>query len=252
MIVDNGNFCRASRRKEDIKTDYLARAMSMIGYDAINLGREEVILGPDRIRDLQNRERLPLVSSNVFHGDGDRTVVAPYLIKRVGGSRFLGFRHGGVKVAIVGLTNSVNRDRMGRAVPKELIIPEPEDILRATMERLSGRCDVVIVLSDLDLQEAIEMNRGVEGVDLFFVGLGAKEKHTERVGETIFIYPVRNGNELGDVELVLDEDGTVTSFETQWTLLDKSVPNDDELGQLIAEYKAEMSRRNKPPQPPSK
>jgi 2',3'-cyclic-nucleotide 2'-phosphodiesterase (5'-nucleotidase family) len=166
----------------------------------------------------------------------------------VGGSRFLGFRHGGVKVAIVGLTNSVSRDRMGRAVPKDVIIPEPKVILKSTMEKLSGKCDMVIVLSDLDLQEAIGMAQEIKGIDLFFVSQGGKEKHTEKVGETIFIYPVRNGNELGDVELVLDEEGAVTSYQVEWTLLDKSVPDDDELGQLIAEYKAEMTQRNKPPQ----
>jgi 2',3'-cyclic-nucleotide 2'-phosphodiesterase (5'-nucleotidase family) len=248
LIVDNGNFCRASRRKEDIKTEYLSRAMAMMGYDAINLAREEAVLGADRILEVRDMERMPFVSSNIYRSGGDRPLVAPFLIKRLGGSRFLGFRRGGIRVAIVGLASPTDPGRLERSIAPELTIAEPEAILRATMEKLKGHCDLVVVLSDMGLREAIAVAQEVDGIDLFFVNYGAREKHSERVGETIFIYPARLGKQLGDVELFLDEQRAVTSYQVEWTLLDEKVPDDERLAELVAEYKAELDRERNPDQ----
>jgi 2',3'-cyclic-nucleotide 2'-phosphodiesterase (5'-nucleotidase family) len=240
LIVDIGNFAKGKGSTNELKAKYLAKAMAIMGYDAINLAREEVLLGPGQILEMRDRERLPLISSNLYRKNGDRLLVPPYVIKRVGSSSFLGFKRGGVKVAIIGLANEMRGGPRGSQISKDVIIAKPEDVFQTTVERLRERCDVVIVISDLDLREAIRLAQNVGGIDLFFFGQGAKGKHAEEVDGTIFVLPATSDNELGDIELMLDNQNVVTSHQVQWTLLDQNVADDEELGQLVAEYKTAL------------
>jgi 2',3'-cyclic-nucleotide 2'-phosphodiesterase (5'-nucleotidase family) len=214
--------------------------MYLMGYDAINLAREEVILGSDRILDIRNRERIPLVSSNLFRQEGGRPLVFPYLIKRLGASRFLGFEYGGVKVAIVGLVGEGLRNPKGQEFSRDLILADPEETLRATVKKLRKHCDLVFILSDLELRQAKALAQKISGIDLFFVEKGIRAKHVERMNGTIFLRPASRGRELGDIELVLNEKNQIASHQVQWSLLDKKVQDDEEIGQLVRDYKAAL------------
>jgi 2',3'-cyclic-nucleotide 2'-phosphodiesterase (5'-nucleotidase family) len=248
LIVDTGNFAKGRGSANLIKANYLARAMTDMGYDAVNLAREEIMLGSQQIMELKDRERLPLVSSNLYRREGKRHLVTPYVIKRVDSSRFLGFEYGGLKVALVGLTGEELRDHMGRVVPAELYLEESQKALSTTLEKLRRHCDVVIVLSDLDLAQARQLAQEVAGIDLFFIGRGAKAKHVEKIGQTIFVYPAAKGDELGDIVLVVDEHGEVTSHQVEWTLLDDKVADNPEMNQLLADYKEALKvLRSLPP-----
>jgi len=223
--------------------------MDRMEYDAINLGREEITLGPDEIHRLWELQRLPLVSSNVFRRDHGQHLVQSHIIKRVGASEFLGFQYGGIKVALVGAALSSDNDPMRRTIPPELRLEMPAEALSNKLQKLRGHCDVVVVLSDLDLENAKQLAQQVEGIDLFFIGAGARAKFAEKIEGTIFVYPAAKGEELGDIELFLDEDGGVSSFTVEWTLLDDTIADDPEMTQLIEAYKEE--RKELQQRPPS-
>ncbi|KPL19524.1 MAG: hypothetical protein AMJ92_02690 [candidate division Zixibacteria bacterium SM23_81] len=240
LIVDIGNFAQGKGSTNELKAKYLAKAMALMGYDAINLAREEILLGSGQILEMRDRERLPLISSNLYKKNGNQLLVPPYVIKRVGSSSFLGFKRGGIKVAIIGLVDEIRGGPKGSQISRDMIIAKPEDVLQTTVERLRKRCDVVIIISDLDLRQATRVAQNVSGIDLFFFGKGAKGKHTEEVDGTIFVLPAVSDNELGDIELILDDQNMVTSHQVQWTLLDQNVADDEELGQLVIEYKTAL------------
>lgn len=248
LIVDTGNFARGTDSANELKRTYMAKAMHLMGYDAVNLAREEVVLGSGRILDLRDRERVPLVSINLLRGEGARSFVSPYLIKRLGTSRFLGFEYGGVKVAIVGLTDQGSQDHKVSENSGELIVAEPEKMLQPTLAKLRKHCDVVIVLSDLALQEAVQLTEEVGGVDLFFIQRGIRAKYVEQKEGTIFVTPASRGKELGDIELILDDHNQVTSHQVQWTLLNRDVAGDEEVGQLVSDYKVALKALQVPQQ----
>ena len=240
LVVDNGNFARGKDLPNELKARYLARAMNHMGYDAINLGQEEVILGSDQILDIRDRERVPLLSSNLFQRESDRPLVTSYLIKRLGASRFLGFEYGGLKVAILGLAYEGLRNPRGEEASQGVILADPQETLATMVSKLRKHCDLVVVLSDLDLQQAQRLAQKVSGIDLFFIERGARPKHVEQIEETIFVYPASRGAELGDIELVLNDRNQITSHQIQWTFLDKNVEGDAEFIQLINDYKAAL------------
>lgn len=240
LIVDIGNFAQGKGSTNELKAEYLAKAMALMGYDAINLAREEILLGSGQILEMRDREHLPLISSNLYRKKGDHLLVPPYVMKRVGSSSFLGFQRGGIKVAIIGLANEIHGGPKGSQISRDVIIAKPEDVLQTTVEKLRKRCDLVMVISDLDLREAIRLAQNVGGIDLFFFGQGAKGKHAEEIDGTIFILPALSDNELGDIELILDDQNMVTSHQVQWTLLDQNVVDDEALGQLVTDYKTAL------------
>lgn len=247
LIVDTGNFARGRSDTNLLKAEYLAKAMTLMGYDAINLGREEISLGPQQLLELRDKEHVPLISSSIYWLANDKNLVSPYVIKRLGASSFLGFEYGGVKVAIVGVAKEATRDPMGRLIPKELGLTDPKEALSATVQKLRGHCDLVIVLSDLDLLEATRLAQQVEGIDLFFIGQGAQAKYVERIDKTIFAFPAAKGDALGDIELILDDDKKITSHHADWVLLDSDVADDPAAGQLVADYRAAYKKLRSPP-----
>lgn len=252
LLVDSGDFVRGKGSANLLKANYLAKAMDHMEYDAINLGREEITLGTEEIQRLRELQRLPLVSSNVLRRDYGRNLVLPHIIKRVGASEFLGFQYGGIKVALVGAAMSSDSDPMRRTIPPELKLETPAEALLVKLQKLRDRCDVVVLLSDLDLESAKQLARQVEGIDLFFIGAGARSKFVEQIEGTIFVYPAAKGEELGDIELFLDEDGSVSSFSVEWTLLDDTIADDPEMTQLIEDYKEERKELQKRPPSPQK
>jgi 2',3'-cyclic-nucleotide 2'-phosphodiesterase (5'-nucleotidase family) len=250
LIVDTGDFARGKGTTNLLKAEYLAKAMTLMNYDAVNLGREEIALGSRQILELRDKERLPMVSSSIYRQENNRNLVSPYLIKRVGSSRFLGFEHGGVKVALVGLASEAIRDPMGHVVPRELYLSEPEKELMANVKKLRKRCDVVVVLSDIDLATASKLAQKVEGIDLFFIGQGAKTKYVEEIDGTIFVLPAAKGDALGDIELTLDHEKRITAHQVEWILLDNQVTDDPEIGELVADYKEAYKKLRSPPNRP--
>jgi 2',3'-cyclic-nucleotide 2'-phosphodiesterase/3'-nucleotidase len=247
LLVDNGNFVRGKGAHHILKAEYMAKSMSRMEYDAINVGREEIVLGTDQMRRLQELHRLPLVSSNLLQRDKDRQLFSPYLIKRVGASNFLGFRYGGIKVALVGATLWEQNDPMRRMIPNELQVDPPAPVLSEILQKLRRHCDLVVLLSDLDLENAKKLAQQVEGIDLFFVGAGTRAKFVEEIEGTIFVYPARKADELGDMELILSEDGGVDSYTVEWTLLDDTIADDPEMAQLIEEYEEEKEKLQRTP-----
>lgn len=243
LIVDAGNFVRGTGVANELKAKYLAKAMRLMGYDAISLGREEVLLGADRILDLRDRERIPLVSTNLLRPGGHRWLVSSYLLKRLDTSRFLGFEYGGLTVAIVGLASEGLRNPQGRQVSRGLIVADPQEPLEGILGKLKKHCDLIVVLSDLTLRKAKELVQRVGGIDVFFIQQEVKEKYVEQTDGTIFIRPAARGTELGDIELILDDHNRITSHQVQWTLLDKNVVDDEQLSQLVADYKAALEKR---------
>jgi 2',3'-cyclic-nucleotide 2'-phosphodiesterase (5'-nucleotidase family) len=240
LIVDAGHFTQGAGSDNDVKAKYMVKAMHLMGYDAINLGQEETALGPELIQDFRERERIPLVSTNLFRREGGRSLVSPYLIKRLGASRFLGFEYGGIKVAILGLASEAFRNPKVQQIPEALTVGNPEATLQALVGKMRKHADLVVVLSDLRPQEAVALAQKVDGIDLFFIGKGAKGRHAEETVGTIFVCPAARGAELGDIELILDDHNRVVSSQLEWTRLDKNVASDEAMDQLVAEYKAAL------------
>jgi hypothetical protein len=88
LLLDAGNITSGGRSYELLKFDYILRGMAAMGYDAVNLGKQEVSLDRDTLRSKIAASKLPFVSCNALDKQSGKPLCAPFLIKSVGGTRF--------------------------------------------------------------------------------------------------------------------------------------------------------------------
>jgi len=212
LLVDAGNLMPV--RPNRVKVAYLVRAASRARYDAIGLGEAEWLLGVEGLRDLTRVHGLPLICANVRTAAGD-AVVPPHVVRRVAGLR-------------VGIF-AVIADRIWGFPPREwrkgLDVEPPIQAARREAEALAG-CDLVVALSHQDIDEARDLARRVEGLDVVVAGRAWRHlREPERIGGALLVAPGPAGNMLGCLTIEPGEGGQGLRLSSDMTTLSARIPD---------------------------
>src|SRR5438876_8608139 len=100
LVLDAGSLTPGSRPYELLKLRYLMQGMEKIGYDAVNLGKQEAELDLDTLQAALGGSRLPFVSANLVRKSDHQRLAAPYRI----------LRRGAFKVGVTGVTAAAPQD----------------------------------------------------------------------------------------------------------------------------------------------
>lgn len=139
-------------------------------YDAIAVSNTDLTAGLPFFRSQENT-KLPWVSANLFTHDGER-VFLPFVIKEAPE----------LLVGIVGLTGGQTK------LSEDFVIRSWQDTLSKQLEILNERCDLIIVLSNLESKENIKIAETFPEVDLI---LSADKRRGNVPG-----YPIRKSTLL--------------------------------------------------------
>lgn len=213
--------------------------MSLLGYDAINIAGWDFFLGERFPRELKDKYRLPFVSANIRYKETGAYFTRPYILKRYGGRTFLGIGYGGIRLGIFGIASP---EGIKRIKPQEgdrpLVVDEPLEAVRQVIRRLKGKCDLVIMLTDLEVSQYRELIKKVEGIDLVIGGrTGSVEKEPKKVGATYLAIVGTKGYYAGDLILSLGPGKRLESIESHSQLLDEKIEDDQRILELIRELK---------------
>ena len=80
------------RQKARKRAEFILKLYGKIGYDAVNVGDTDLVLGLQYLRTLQKHSPVPLLSTNLKDKKTGKTLFKPYLVKEV--SRLKGRNHG--------------------------------------------------------------------------------------------------------------------------------------------------------------
>ncbi|MBI3207467.1 MAG: bifunctional metallophosphatase/5'-nucleotidase [Candidatus Solibacter usitatus] len=166
-----------------------------LGIDAFTLGNHEFDYGYAQLPVFIRRARFAIVSANIV--DGNRHLVPPYVIRKVGGLRV------GIIGAVMGnLTSGFLKP--GAAGPWK-VTPVVETVARYARE-IRGRCDVVVVLGHiLDREEASVILEKVPEVNVVVVGHSHAGRKEMEVRDGRVAVEVRGyGVEVGRLQLDVD------------------------------------------------
>jgi len=148
----------------ETKAEDAARLFQLLGRAAMNVGGDDLFLSVERLRAL-SKTGVPLVSSNLVLSGGGERVVAPRLV--VAGL-------GGRRVGIVGVT---------RAEAAGVDTLDPAKALAEVLPALEKEADLVVLLADLDREDAAAIVRGLPAVRLCIVpGRGVLDPEPLLVG----------------------------------------------------------------------
>ena len=241
-----------------LTTGAMIEGLSKIGYDALNLGRVDLLLPPALLRKLAANAAFPLLSANIVDAAG-KTPFKGWIVKEVGWLR----------VGIFGLSGN---QALGVADPpgRDLTVLDPVAAARTAVSELRHSADLVIALSQLGLEGDVRLAREVPGIDLILGGFTRQITAKPRIeGATLIFQTGAKGMQLGrlGLQIAAGREGAWTARAEarggearvyDWTVvpLNTSLPDHPTLSALLERYREELRARNlaeqqvAPPPPP--
>ena len=206
--------------QEELKADLLARTYKdKLKIGAIGLGPMDVPNGPDKLRMPRQVVNLP--------ADAKFPVEAPHIIDV-----------GGAKVGVFGV---IALD----TIPA-LAVTDPAASGKAAIAKLrgDGAQIVVALVQASSKKDAVQLLRGLPGVDLAVAGLGLAAPEPERVeseatkvGDAWMVIPANRGQVISRLEVVVRGAGPLVDAGGQAAATQKIAYLDKQIHQLDADLK---------------
>ncbi len=163
ILVDEGGFSAGGlydsytegRKADSIKTLQMIKGMSVIGYDAIGVGDDDLQYGGEWLLQQAKSVNLPLISANCFRADGLPLFATHIYVKR--GSKI---------IAITSVT--INENLF--PIDKKVIIKDPIVSLKKIWKEMASKSDYQIILSHLGNTKTAEIADSLPECDLVVNG----------------------------------------------------------------------------------
>jgi hypothetical protein len=200
LLLDTGNLLfrkppqtETKRRDALLRVDLLIRSYNMMGYDVVNVGEKDLMMGFKFLSEMSRKAKFSFISANLVDKKTGKSLFKPYVVKEIAGLR----------IGILGLLDDQFNPTLQEKDPGLNII-EPFSALRAMIKGLREYCDLIVVLSQLGESKDKKLAREFSDIDLILGGGGeAKRAVTERVnGAAIYRLEPRGGY-LGRVDYFL-------------------------------------------------
>jgi len=188
------------------------------------------MFGKEFLEGARSRISFPYIASNLLSGGSGIPWIREYVIKEVGG----------IKVAILGVVDPdgiallPDRERV-----KGLEVIPPEAALKKLLPEVRGKADLVILLSQFDVENTLALVQAVKGIDVAISSASdnvffplATEKETAVLLQTGSL-----GKTLGLLKITLDEKRALRVSEKKYISLDNAVPENQEIARLVATFK---------------
>ncbi len=184
-------------KEELVRARLIARAYRRMGAVAINVGDLDLSQGVDFLRQ-SAAQGIPLISANLLDRSTKGLLFPPYVIEQAGK----------VRVAFFGLANPQLPPVVQKAVEEAVSVKDPIQAAKETMERLRGKADVIVLLSDLGLANDLELLKAVPGIHLVLGGHEGQYLGTPREEGKGFVFQsYKKGMYLGRLTLTVEEPG---------------------------------------------
>jgi 2',3'-cyclic-nucleotide 2'-phosphodiesterase (5'-nucleotidase family) len=244
ILIDTGNFMTGVETDtERTKADYVARAMSMMGYDAVNVGRLDAKRPRLAVSGFNKPDQVFSLTSGAFLYDdpqsGQRVFSYP--------SRIVVTRDS-FRVGIIGHPfDDLDQSKLG---VENVFDPNPRSLAKLIDDVYTrDRVQMLILITDFSgLREDAEIMAGrYPLISLVIAGESVRANFKEdKQGEEIpvpLVVPKAEawGRTLGVLDLDLSPTGGITAYHLSYIDIDESVQNDPVLASLTEEYLAKIN-----------
>jgi len=237
LRLEGGSIFNFGVAEGPVVNRWMLEGTAKSGLDAVNLTAWDLPvwqeLGDLAASGLIPREQLalPIVSANLVARAANFPRVERYLIKE--------YSFGG-KAVRVGITG-VLADPDERISKRDFGFTEPQAAARQVVEELKPRTDYRILLTDTDIGKAISLSIGVPGFHMIVVGHNYHSLlDAQQIGDSLLVVPLNEGRAIGEVRLTLGGSTTPVPAEARAIPLDRTVPDDPVLGQLVRTAQADL------------
>jgi 2',3'-cyclic-nucleotide 2'-phosphodiesterase (5'-nucleotidase family) len=202
LVVDSGDlFFDATGTPVDLtkaraKAKVIARAYKGMGVVAINVGDGDLLAGLEFLRQ-GTGQRLPLISANLVDPARKKPILPPFVIQEVSG----------IRIAFFGLLDPPVPPAAKQG-GREVIAEDPLETARKVVKELTGKADLIILLSDLGVDQDTRIAKACPGIHFILGGHeGRYVKSPYREGETFIVQSYQKGMYSGRLTLTLEKPG---------------------------------------------
>jgi len=230
----------------ELTTGAMVDGLGKIGYDALNLGRADLLLPTNLLRKLTAGAAFTLLSANIVNAAG-KTPFKTSIVKEMGGLRVGIFGISGNQP--LGLSDLPGRD---------LTVQDPVAAARAAVDKLRRGSDLVVALSQLGLEGDSLLAREVPGIDIILGGFTRQVTPTPRIeGTTMVLQSGAKGMQLGRLGLrvipgragawtarVEAQGGEARVYDWSVVPLNTTLSDHPALASLLERHREELRARN--------
>lgn len=245
LRIDGGSIFEKGTATSPIANRYVLEGVYRSNLDALGMSASDVPVWQEMSdlaeAGLVSRDylKLPLVSANLTAKVSNFPGMQRYIVKEFNVDPKAG------KPLRVGIT-ALLADPEDRISPKEFQVQKPEEAARQVLNELKGKADYVIVLTDMGLGEAITLAIEVAGINMIVVSHNYEVAiDAQQVGDTLIIGPINQGRMLSEVRLNIKSGTQRVQIESHLVPLDRTVPDDPGMGELVRKAKAEVDKAQK-------
>jgi len=184
------------------------KAMDAMGYDAMNVGESDIILGEKFLEEKSRNLKFPLISSNIVYKSQNELFFKPYVIKTM---------KNGLRVGIVGIVNEryiINS--------KNLEVMPNKEMAAKYVQEARNQADLIIVLGHIGIPYSVDLANAVSGIDMILSGhWDAETPEPLKIGNTIIMPSGYHARKVSRLDLEIGDEGAVSSYEWQSVPLDE-------------------------------
>jgi hypothetical protein len=223
LMADVGGAAAGTSPYHRVKFEAILQGEKQMGLAAHNLGASEVALGPDYLREVAGRLRVPIVSANVKDAAG-QPVAPPLVIAERGGRR----------IALAGVLSR-------RFATAAVQVEEPREALLKALPAYRGQYDSLIVLAYLPGDDLDALAAGLPEADAVLGGPTGQSIMPRRTGPTLVAAATNKGKFL----IHLDS-GTGPHPAWSGKVVELDTAHADDAAQVanVQAYLAELGRRD--------
>jgi 2',3'-cyclic-nucleotide 2'-phosphodiesterase (5'-nucleotidase family) len=208
------------------------KAMQATGFDAANLSAADLVQGYPTLRKSQAELNLPLVTTNVVFAGTKVPLMAPFIVKDVGG----------VKVGILGLSPETDLPRSpAGGVGDAVAVVSPAEALAYYLPQVKAKSDLVVLLSHCGMVVTNELLTAFPDIDLALVaGKDAGKGSCTTLDSLVEAYRDQSVQQkafpvvdrlytLGAVTMQPNVNGSMVATKVEYLPLEMDLPKDEKL-----------------------
>jgi 2',3'-cyclic-nucleotide 2'-phosphodiesterase (5'-nucleotidase family) len=221
LLLDAGNALWSTQQPaEETKGKVVIEAMNLMRYDAMALGDLDLQLGVEALSQRIAEASFPVLSANLALAGSGKLLAKPYALLNVGGR----------KVGVIGL--AWDKAQVPPELENQVKLLGADEALQKYVPELTGKADIVVVLSNMGYEEDQRLSSLVSGIDLIVGGRTAmpldQAWKNEQTG-TLIVQAGSQGEWLGRRSLHFDTGGAVTEYKDELIYLTDEFVDDPEL-----------------------
>ena len=212
-------------------------ALKSMKYDAVGIGRNELILGVEKLKPLFEKNGIPMVNSNLIIKSTGQPLGEPYVVLKAGS----------LSVAVFSVLPQGIAEYDPQLV-EDLIVIDPAVAVSDLLSKLKDKVDVTILLADLNMESSQKLVSNLPGIDIVISNEISKKALTpgaENSKRATILPGCHKGTSLGKLQLLLEPNEKATVSENEMIELDDEVLDDPDMNAIISAAYADRAEERK-------